>query len=54
MYIFLQETRIIIIIMLDGHSREDTNASCYRDFADNVFSEKIHDQNHIYMCTVLL
>ena len=38
MYFNIQE-QIIISMMLEGHSREGTNASPFHDFANN-FSEK--------------
>ena len=38
MYFNIQE-QIIIFMMLEGHSREGTNASPFHDFANN-FSEK--------------
>ena len=38
-------------MMLEGHSREDANASPFHNFANNLFSEKKNSQSksHIYV-----
>ena len=37
-------------MVLDGHSREDTNANPFRDFADNLFSGKKFTIRITYIC----
>ena len=53
MYFNIQKQWIIISMMLEGHCREDTNASPFHNLANN-FSEKIISQSNYYCCYIYL